>query len=49
MVCMMYKEDLLNVCGCFALFGAGIVLGKHMIDSFLLGLTVVFCHVYTQI
>ncbi len=47
---MMYKGDLLNVCGHSALFGAGMVLGKHLIDIVVfLGLTVVFCHVYTQI
>ena len=47
---MMYKEDLLNICGCFAFLGAGMVLGNHLIDSVVfLGLTAVFCHAYIQI
>jgi hypothetical protein len=47
---MMRKGDLLSVRGRSALFGAGMVLGNHLIDSVVfLGLTVVFCHVYTQI
>lgn len=46
---MMYKADLLSVCGRFALFGAEMVLGNHLIDrAVFLGLTVVCCHVYTQ-
>ena len=46
----MYKGDLLSVCGRSALFGAGVVLGNHLIDSVVcLCLTVVFYHVHTQI
>ena len=39
---MMHKGDLLSVRGQSGLFGAGMVLGNHLIDSVVfLGLTVV--------